>query len=875
MEDQDLPKLPLRFLRWFCKEELIDEIEGDLFEAYQYRAQKGIKGARFKFYREVLQSFNKRNIGIMERYQNTSLGLTWSMVQQYSKVLIRTMQKSKLYSSISIVSLTLGMACAGLIYLYLKKELSFDTVYDNADQIYRINHFSNNSNRSFAFAPTGMVPYLVENLDGIEHATRLFKYRRAIPITVTSTNQPFNEADFGWVDPTFFEVFNLPIISGAFESFKRPYTVMISESAARRYLADKNPIGKAITYNGEYEATLEVVGVFQDFPSNTSFKLDLISNFETCHQTMWASGWVKDWNNMFVSAFVHIKPGREEDVLKAAQAAIDENYVSSRAHQWETSIQKLTDIHLQEPQDIGEYSSQNDMQTITLFAAIGIIIMCLGCFNFVNMVTAQASQRAKEVGVRKVLGSRRKQISQQTLFETIAFVLISGVLAWLIMSILLPYLECLTIHSYDIEDILSLSFISGFCATILLIAFLAGAYPALYLSKINSLFLMRKNHTAVGGSKVRNVLVTLQFTITSGLVICTLIVFLQMRYIQNRDLGFDESTIISMPIQNDQAVIPKINAYRNELSSFSGIGNLTAASHEMLSDYTYISNFSIQGFDDLRKWERYTVEQNYINTFELELVAGRGFDSSIPSDSSAFVLNESAIEALNLTPQEALNLNITDRNLNVTGKVIGVVKDFHYRSLHHDIQPFVMYVNWDRLDYISVQLSTNDLVRNIELLEEKWIDVFGESVPFFYQFLDQTALDLYQSEKNESMLFSSFSSLSILLGALGLFGAALFNTERRYKEIGLRKVLGANAMQLIMMINQNFIKMLFVAFIVAAPLAFLLMDDWLSDFAYRIDQPVWVYVITIFVIFTLASFTVSYLSWKAASANPVEAIKTE
>lgn len=875
MKDSGLPKLPLRFLRWFCKRELIDEIEGDLLEVYQQRHHSNPKIAKFKFYKEVLQSFNKRNIGIMEKYRDTTMGVSWSIIQQYGKILLRTMSKSKVYSSISIASLALGLTCVGLIYQYLHKELSYDQVYSKAENIYRISHLSHNSGRSYGFAPVGMVPHLIETMDAVEDGTRIFKYRRELPITVTSSKQSFNEPRFGWVDPSFFRLFNLKVIQGSVDELTRPNVVVINESTARKYFGKKDPIGQSLVFNWSEETALEVVGVYEDFPSNTSFQLDLISNIETCRGTMWSGGWFTDWKNMFTSAYILVKPGRTEEVLKQAQEATSKYYTPEKPKAWETSLQKLTDIHLADPLDIGEWSEHNDMQSILLFVAIAVIILILGCFNFINMVTAQAGQRAKEVGVRKVLGSQRKQIAQQTLFETICFVLIAGGISWLFMYLLLPMLGALTSHAYLLTDLTNTPFLIGFFIALMVVAFLAGAYPALHISRKNSLDLMKKNHTAVGGSRVRNNLVTAQFTITAGLVICTIMVFLQMQYIRNKDLGFDDSVIVTMPIHNDDVVIPKINAFRNELSTFSGISQVTASSHEMLSDYTYITNFMIQGFDEHTKWERYTVEPDFLRTFDLKVIAGRDFDRTIPSDSTAFVLNESAVRALNLTPEEAVNLTITDQGLNYDGRIIGVVEDFHFRSLHHSIQPFVMYVNWDRLDYISVRLASTDLAHNVEVLEQKWYDTFGESVPFFYRFLDQQTAELYLSEDNESLLFSGFSLLSVILGALGLFGSALFTTERRFKEIGLRKVLGANTIQLIIMINRNFIKMLAISFLIAAPLAFLLMNDWLQEFAYRIQQPAWVYAATALATFLIASITVSYLSWKAAASNPVDAIKME
>ncbi len=876
MSESQLPKLPLKFLRWYCKQDLIDEIEGDLIEAYRQRYQSKPSRARWKFWKEVLLSFNKRNIGIMEKYRDRRFFSSWAMIEQYSRVLIRTVRKSKIYSSISIASLILGITCAGLIYLYLNKELTFDRVYDQAENLYRINHLSNGSGRTYAFAPLGMTPHLIETMDAVEDGTRIFKYRRAIPMTVVSTQQSFNEPRFGWADPSFFKLFNLKLLHGSADNvLSRPNVVVISSSTAKRYFGDRNPIGEMLEFSWEEITSLEVVGVYEDFPSNTSFQLDLISNIETCYRTMWTGDWLREWNNMFVSAYVLIKPGMTEEVVKEAQKATSAYYAPDRPNVWATSIQPLVDIHLDEPLDIGEWSKHNDAQTLVLFAAIGIIILSLGCFNFTNMVTAQAGQRTKEVGVRKVLGSQRRQIAQQTLFETVTFVLIAGVLSLLLIYWLLPGLGQLTAHRYGLVDLLSLNFLGPFLIILVAVSVIAGAYPALHISRIESLHLMKNNHGTTDGRLVRNLLVTTQFTITTGLVICTLMVYLQLQYLKSKELGFDHSVIVNMPIHSDEAVIPKINAFRNEVTSHAGISNVTAASHEMFSDYTYITFFEVEGIEEVMRWERYTVEQEYISTFDLNVMAGRGFDSAIPSDSNAFVINESAVKALGLTPEEAINLTITDEGLDRTGKIVGVVEDFHFRSLHHAILPFVMYVNWDRLDYISARLDSQNFADNIENLEAGWYRVFGESIPFFYSFLDQQAADLYESESNESKLFTLFSIVSMVLGGLGLFGFALFTTERRFKEIGLRKVLGAGTWQLILMINRNFIKILIIAFVLATPMAFLLMSNWLDSFAYRIDQPVWVYVATAVVTFMLATITVSYLSWKAASSNPVDAIKVE
>ncbi len=876
MKGDSIPKLPLKLLKWFCKNDLVDEIEGDLIEVYYERELTSPNKAKLKLYLEVLQSFNKRNIGIMENYQNTSLGNLYTMIRQFFNVLLRQMGKSKVYTGISIVSLSLALTCAGLIYLYLDKELNYDHIYENANSIFRINHHNKNSERTYSYAPLGMVPYLKENIPEVADGVRIFKYRRAIPIKVVDTQQSFHEGRFGWSDPSFFKLFDLKLIHGNPSTvLDRPDVVVISQSTARKYFGADNPIGKTVALSFGDDSPLEVAGVFEDFPTNTSFQFDIISNIETCNRLMWGGGSLTDWNNMYVAGFLKIAPQYAHKVEKEAQKAISTYFENDDPELWTTSLQMLTDIHLGQPMDIGEWNAHNDSQTIILFVVIGGIILCLGCFNFTNMVTAQASQRSQEVGIRKVLGSSRKLIALQTIFETFSFVIIAGVLSFLFMYGLLPWLSALTPHHYELKELFNLKFLQTFLLIALSVCIIAGIYPTLYISGLQSLQLMKKINRSNDGRLVRNVLVTAQFTITVGLIISTLMVYLQLQYLREKELGFDQSVIVNMPIHNDEAVIPKIPTFRNMATSNPGITHITAASHEMFSDYTYISYLDIDGFDDIFRWERYTVEQDYINTFELEMVAGRGFDVSIPSDSNAFVLNETAVKALGITPEEVLNRTISDTGLEKTGKIVGVVKDFHFRSLHHDIQPFVLYVNWDRLDYISARLSSSNFHENIDNLEKAWYDSFGEGIPFFFNFLDQQAADLYAREDNQSKLFTFFSLISVVLGAMGLFGFSLYTTERRFKEIGLRKVLGANVWELILMINRSSIKFLLVAFVIATPIAYVFINSWLAEFAYRIEQPLWVYLATGLMTFLLASLTVSYLSWKAASSNPVDAIRVE
>ncbi|WP_462252329.1 ABC transporter permease [Ekhidna sp.] len=869
------PNSPLKFLRWFCKKELIDEIEGDLIEAYQERHQTDPRKAKRKLWKEVLQSFNSRNIGIMEKYMNRTFMDRISMVKQYALVLFRNAKKYKVYTLISLASLVLGIACASLIYLYIQKETSFDTMYSKVNQLYRINHVSETSGRTYAYAPLAMTPHLKENAEAIEDGVRIFKYRRASPVTVEFSNRSFNEPRFAWADPNFFELFDLTFTIGNREGIlDRPNTVVISESLSKKYFGEKDPIGHTLIFGSAEVTKLEVVGVFKDFSSNTSFQFDLVSNLETCSRAMWNSNHLNSWTNMFVSAYLVVKPDRMEEAQALVQEATNTYFNPESSSNWIATIQPLSDIHLGEAMEIGEWSAHNDVETLVMLATIGIIILCLGCFNFTNMITAQAGQRTKEVGVRKVLGSYRRNIAQQTFFETAGFVSVAGVFAFLMVYLCLSRLGNLTGHSYDLNDLLIAEFYIPFVFILTVVILLSGVYPAFFISSIRSIQLM-KNTTDLKGGGIRNVLVTTQFVITTALIISTCVVFLQLQYLREKKLGFDHSVIVNMPIHSDEAIIPKINTFRNELASFAGIKGITAASHEMLTDYTYITNFAIEGIAEDQLWERYTVEQDYLKTFDLEIVAGRGFDRNIQSDSSAFVLNESAVKTLGLSPNEVIGKSMTDGTLNRTGKIIGIVKDFHFRSLHHEISPFVMYVNRYRLDYISARLSVDNFQENISHLEETWTNVFGEGIPFFFNYLDQQAMAMYEKEDNEMQLFSIFSLVSITLGGLGLFGFVLFTTERKNKEIGLRKVLGATSWQVIKLINATFVRMLLIASLIAVPITYYLMKQWLRDFAYRIDQPIWVYFLAILGILIVATITVSNTTWRAASSNPVDAIKNE
>ena len=373
---------------------------------------------------------------------------------------------------------------------------------------------------------------------------------------------------------------------------------------------------------------------------------------------------------------------------------------------------------------------------------------------------------------------------------------------------------------------------------------------------------------------VRNVFVITQFVISIALIIGTLIVYLQLDYMKNKELGFDNDMVITIPIQNDSLIIPRVELFKEELTSHHSMLTAKAQSHLLFTDFTYVNTFAVEGVDKTLRCERYTVDHDFLNTYDIEIVAGRNFSRSYSTDSSALILNETAVKELGFTNEEILAARKTNLSDNRSGQIVGVTKDFHFRSLHDKIQPFILQVNLNRLDYFSVKLNRNDLKSAIDHVQSTWQRIF-QGAPFFYEFHDQEFAEIYKNEENQTTLFTWFTAVAIFLGCLGLFGFALFTTERRVKEIGIRKVLGAKSFQITGMLAKDFLILVVIAYIISIPISLYLMDQWLNEFAYRISMPIWVFLLAGLLAGLISLFTISFQSLKAAWSNPTENLKYE
>lgn len=804
------------------------------------------------------------------------------MLNNYIKIAIRNFIKNKSFSGLSISSLCIAITCVLLIGLYANKEFSYDKFHSNADNIYRLTTKSVNQNteRTVGFVPLPLSSHLAESFSGVTDFARVWEYRRSMPISVPDENKVFYEDNFAWAEDSFFNMFDFEIVAGDKENPLNDFrSVVISESTANKYFGDENPIGKTIYYRGETDIPFYVTAVMADFPTNSHFHFDFIGNIKVAADDYWAGGGVGQeffdrWVNLFVPAYIMVEPGTDLEPILAEATKQVNNYFEVPGSVYTINAQRITDIHLTSNLDVGEWQANGSKTNVFIVIIIGGIVLLLGCFNFVNLVTAQGANRVKEVGLRKTLGSNRQQLMAQFYFESFILVVVAVFLAFGITELIQPGL------SEFVGDVSPFALFTSANTSLLVIGFLlsivliSGAYPALYISKFNASSVLKGTFSGQSGEgSLRKVLVTTQFALSGALIICTMIISQQLEHMQQTDLGFEEDQIVVIPIHRDN-VISNFDVLKESYQQNSNVKSVTTSSHLMLASYTYSNTFRMSGSDQDFRWERYTVEADYPQTYGLNFIAGRSFRKDAAVDTNAVILNEAALAELGMTPEEILGRRIVNRSMGIEGQIVGVVEDFHFQSLHETIQPFVIIHQPDNVDFISVKINTADIGTTIGFLEEAWNRVLP-SASFGYYFLDSTFGQVYERENKLNLAVFWFSGVAIFLACLGLFGLSLFTAEKRTKEIGVRKVLGASVMDIVVLITSGFTKLIAVALVIAIPVVYFLMNNWLNNFAYRIDMNVWIFLIGVISVLGISWLTVSYHSVKAATVNPVDSLKSE
>ena len=816
------------------------------------------------------------------------------MFKNYLKIAIRNLAKNRLYSFINIAGLAIGMACVILIFKWLQNEQGYDTFIRDAGSVYRLN-WEYRWNGSEGVGPTSPPPLaakLVDEVPEVAAATRVYS---ASPMVVRYGDKYFNENRIFGADSNFFNIFNFKLLDGnPATALLSPNSVILTESAARKYFGDDAPVGKTITIgdkhweiNKLYDNVFRVTGIVQDPPKNSHMQFALLTSI-TSYPSVSFFNW--SWIWMQVVTYAKLKDNSsipavenkvKQIVAKYAPAAFSrvgfsyDNLVKTGG-KWNFVFQPLEDIYLGSAQIGNPLGPIGNRSYCYAFSLIAFFMLLVACINFMNLSTARSEKRMMEVGVRKTLGSSRKSLFAQFLLESVMYSLLALPVALILVEILIAPFNNLTGKSLTLNLLEPSWQIPPLFLLTLFIGFASGCYPGFYLSSFRPVQMLKASgSTRSGGRRFRNALTVFQFAVSIGLIVCTLLVQKQINFIKNADLGFDKNNIV---------VISNVN---------NPLGNQLEAFKEKLRIQSCVSDITVStgippnfGFGDYYKMPgrgneqlmlvSYMTDEDFLKTMGIQLQEGRGFLSDHPTDATSVIMNETAVKRFGISDPIGKTINYPSKG---DYTIIGVIKDFNFMDLHSPILPFALFnrrSNSYRIpdSYVVVRLMGADLVGDVSMLESTWKS-FTNNAPFEYSFMDQNLAQQYTSEKNLARTFLTFSVLAIFIACLGLLGLSAFVTEQRTKEIGIRKVLGASIPEIVVLLSKEFMKWVLIANVIAWPLAYYAMNEWLQNFAYRANIGVWVFIASGVLSLIVALITVSSHAIKAATANPVESMRYE
>ncbi len=807
------------------------------------------------------------------------------MFKNYFKTALRNFRKDKFYTSLNIAGLGIGLATCLLIMLYVHDELSYDRWNPHADRVFRINNeikFGGN-HIDLAQTPALIGPEAVKEFPEVEQYTRLMWHDNII---IKKGKENLRESRVAFADSTLFDVFSLPLISGDTRTaLKAPHSLVITESMARKYFNRTDVAGQYMVINDT--VSYAISGVIKDIPGNAHFHFDFFLAFSESSDSRngnWLSGNYNTYILLKKNAGIHKMEqqldamlGRFTDPeLRSALGISMEEFIRQGSF-IKCSLTPLTSIHLHSNK-IGEMEANGSIQYVYIFSVVAFFILIIACVNFMNLFTARASNRAKEVGVRKVLGSSRNSLVAQFLAESLLISFIALGLAILIAWPVLPYFNQLAGKDIHLGFLFQPSVLAVLLPGTIIVGLLAGSYPALVLSAFQPIDVL-KGRIAKGfkGTWLRNTLVVFQFAISIVLIVGTLVIYSQLNYIRNKDLGFNREQVLI--IKNTDALKTQVISFKNELLHINGVSNATITGFLPVKGYRNTDAFFTtpaldqQSAISMQSWN---VDENYIPTLGIQVIKGRNFSRSFPTDSAAIILNEAAVKFLSangsLNKKIYVLSDIKTKKIN-DYHIIGIIKNFNFNSLRDVVTPLALFPAKETSS-IAVRLNTTNVSTVLAQVKNKWQSmVTGQ--PLEYAFMDEQFNSLYSAEQQTGRIFMSFAVLAILIACLGLFGLVAYAAEQRIKEIGIRKVLGASVMNIVRMLSLDFLKLVAVAAIIAFPVAWWAMNKWLQDFAYRIHIGWWVFALAGITALLIALITVSFQAIKAAVANPVKSLRTE
>jgi ABC-type antimicrobial peptide transport system permease subunit len=846
---------PPRLARWlwnkYCKDEEKSTLVRDLDEYFsEISIDKKRMNACFWYWKQV--------IGSVLCLTKKQIFFGGNMFKNYLKIALRNIKRNKGYSFINISGLAVGMACCLLILIWVNHEMSYDRFHEHSDSIYRLAYISAKSDHQGWGTPYPLGPAIKDNIPEVEEVARLSRLSRRL---VAYNEKRFFESGIISADPSILKIFSFPFIKGDPESALASHSSMVvTETAAAKYFGTEDPLGKILKINNRIPVT--VTGVIADIPDNSSLRFEFLIPLEFLR----SSGAPTNWGAFVYHTYFLLKPN------------VDIHDVDNKIEKIEKPLPHKFVLHPFNTMRLFGINENGVIRSISLFSLLAFLVLLIACVNYINLTTARSANRAKEIGLRKVVGAHRKDIIRQFFGESIVFTIIALCFAFVLVFLLLTAVSQLTGAQLSINLAQHHIILIEIVGILLLTGIFAGCYPAVFLSSFRPVKVFKGIlYSGKRNSILRKGLVVGQFIVSITLIIGALMINEQLRYVIHRNPGFKKENLIYMPMRGKENLWQKYKILKQELEQQQDIVKVTAST--CLPVGGMVNEWGQLGWKDRDPDEAFgishmAVDSDFLEAFKIELIDGRFFSDDILSDKQNFVLNEAAVKATKLQSPVGERFRLLDRR----GQIIGVVKDFHFDSLHNEIGPLVLhmmpYSYWAYQHLIFVRIKSSEVRKILASVEKLWNKHVPE-YPFEFHFMDSSMEALYSSEQQLRTILRYFTFVSLFISCLGLFGLVSFSVERRTKEVGIRKVLGASVGSIIHLASKEYIGLVAISNVIAWPVAYYFMNRWLQNFAYRIDLSVWVFFFSGLAALSIALLTVSFQCIKAATANPVDSLRYE
>ena len=866
LEDIKPPKFADRFLAWFCNGKLLEEVKGDLHESYRIeRKQKGEWRANIIYWYEVFQFL--RPFALKRKSQNSNKVI---MYRSYLKFAWRNMLKNTGIFTLNVLSLGVGIACFIFIFVYLKGELSYDKFHDDADRIYRVAiDFVDSNQRRLpdATTPPALAPALKRDFPEVGSSARIFPNWGHKFLLGTSGDKKFYEEGLIRTDSTFFDIFSFPMIYGnAEKALDYPDQMVITRKAARKYFGKENVVGETIIIYGNPDKTYRISGVLEDVPVYSHFKFDFLIRIPF-------EGLEQNWGQYNYYTYMKLLPGADIEKLEPRLQPFFEGYQPERKYHNIIYSQPLTDIHLKSNLK-WELETNGDINNVYVFVLLAIFILVISCINYLNLTIAESFKRFKEVGVRKVFGAHKKSLIGQFMVENLLVISISMILGSILSELFFKNLDGILQQEISLLDPENLGIFLGICLVVLAVGTVAGLFPAMHLSSFKAALAVKGifNHSGSSGSSLRRGLLIVQFAISAFMIFGTIVVYKQLQHVKNADKGFKPEQVL---VIGNMTSVQKQEALKVELLKIAGISG-ASLSNGIIGGLNWTRGL---GYPDAFTMNLLDIDPEFIETMGLEFVAGRNFSRERPTDAQGLtiVVNETGLRELGMTYEDvgkSMPMDTDNDSILLDGKVIGVVKDFHFTDFKKEIKPFAFFYREHPMNYLSLRVSTVNLSKTLTEIERVWSDV-ANGIPLEYSFLDQTFADLHAREQKLSRILSYLTFLAIFIAFMGMFAIANMTVKDRIREIAIRKILGASVSGISNMITKKFLLLVLIANIIACPAAYLVMQRWLEGFVYRTSLGLTLFLVAIGSTLLVTWTTVGIHAFRAAFSNPIQNLRQE